>query len=81
MKTQIKNSMVLRIYRRTSKLFLTACMLASITAGWCLGSLTTSAFSQSNTQKNNSILVHEVAIGGEMLPTIVLSEFLVTAKK
>lgn len=63
---------------RNSVLLATA-MLACITTGWCLGSITTQAFSRS--ENNNNIILHSVPMKGESLPTILLSEFSVIAEQ
>lgn len=67
------------------RLFLTACMTASLLTGWTLGSMTTEAFSQSfNRHKNNNcekiIVLPTTNINGETLPTILLKEIIITAK-
>lgn len=66
---------------KTNKFFLTVCILICITAGWLLGSFTTNAFSQSKERKQNeSINLPSISMNGEILPTVILSEFSVTAK-
>ena len=71
-----KNQTLRLAFKKTSKLLLTTAMVLCISAGWVLGSLTTTAFSQS-TEK--SINLPSLSMGGEKLPTILLDEFSVIA--
>ncbi len=64
-------------FNKTNKLLLTAGMLACVTAGWCLGSLTTKA----SLQNKNTIMLQSVPVKGESLPTIMLKEFSVIGNK
>ncbi|HNO70547.1 MAG TPA: hypothetical protein PKO16_02115 [Bacteroidia bacterium] len=67
-------------------LFLTGCIFASLATGWLLGSMTTKAFSQTPSQKNDdtyfqkTILLPTTSINGEILPTILLKEIIITAQ-
>lgn len=63
--------------RSISRLFLTASVLSSLTAGWLLGSFTT-AQSKSNDNTTDST-VFSIPVGGETLPTVMLKEFSVVA--
>lgn len=84
MKTQTENTGKNRSYSKISRLFLTGCMLISITAGWIMGSFTTQAFSQSKTQQtanDDSTTLLTFPLNGENLPTMLLDEFSVIANK
>lgn len=59
-------------------------MMVSISAGWLHGNLTTNAFSQwpaKNADCHNSIHLPSISVNGETLPTIMLTEFSIIAKK
>jgi hypothetical protein len=82
MKTQIQNTRQNNSLRGINKLLLTGGMLIGLTVGWCIGSLSTDAFSQSTKQKYNSsglLFLPSISMGGETLPTIILPEFSITS--
>lgn len=62
-----------------TRLFITGCMLACLTAGWLLGSTTTKAFSQQAQSSSESTTLLSVPMNGETLPTLMLDEFSVSA--
>jgi hypothetical protein len=83
MKNLLLNAENVEVFRRTNKLLITACMLLCLATGWYFGSITTHAFSQSDTITNgaNGIILNSIPIKGEALPTIMLREFSVIAEQ
>lgn len=86
MKTITQNTVSENRPAKNKMLIITCCMLICIAAGWVLGSTTANAFYQSekkkmiSTEKSNEIMLPSVALNGEALPTILLSEFSVCSK-
>ncbi len=84
MKTFTQHPQRMEILRNTNKLLLTAGMLICVTAGWCLGNLTSQVFDKQHhtvASISNNIILHAVPINGKTLPTIMLKEFPVIAGK
>ena len=86
MKTLTQRAYSEEIFRRVNKFILAAGILICVTAGWCLGNITTQVYSQSNKQKDfaeieNRIILHSIPINGKSLPTIMLKEVSVLANK
>jgi hypothetical protein len=71
--------------RSTTKFLLTFCMLVCITAGWFLGRFhthTSTTYIENNTDaqyRTGNVLLPSVHVNGEALPTVVLSECLITS--
>lgn len=70
-------------YRKINKVLLTGSILTGVLTGWMLGSFTTQAFSQPETQKSNTenTVLFSIPVKGEILPTVMLNEFSVMAEQ
>lgn len=64
-------------------IILTGCIFSGIITGWLLGSMNAQASTQTKnyTTGSKNIILSSISLKGESLPTILLSEFLVTADK
>lgn len=86
MKITTQNTTPAKRSGKNSTLIITCCMLICIATGWVLGSASANALSRSDrkntsgSEKNNEIILPSIALNGEALPTIMLSEFSVCNK-
>ena len=82
MKTQTQHLNRAHMLRGTNRFRLTAGMMICVTAGWCLGHLTTKALAvHAAAGSSNNIILHSIPVNGKALPTIMLQEFSVVAEQ